>query len=105
LSKPYNGWSNYETCCVFVWLTNEESRFRSWRKQAEQALAQAVAEATQPGDNVAALAAQILADQIEEEFEGTNPLDDDEPSVWAELLDAALSEVNWFEIAQSFLKS
>ena len=105
VSETCNGWSSYETWCVNVWLTNEESRFRYWREQAVKALAQATVEATQPGDNAAELAAQILADQIEEEFEETNPRDDYEPGVWIALLDAALCEVRWFEIAQSLLDS
>jgi hypothetical protein len=101
----YNGWPNCQTMLVHDWLTTDEGRIRYWREQARQARAQAEEEATQPQDDAAELAAQILADQIEEEFEETNPLDEDEPSVWTDLLDCALYEVRWFAIAQSFLDS
>jgi hypothetical protein len=107
VSDPSNGWPNYQTLCVYGWLTKDESRLRYWREQAQEAQAQANAEATQPGDNAAELAAQILAAKIEEQFEETNPLEDDdeEVSVWTDLLSAALSEVRWFKIAQAFLNS
>jgi hypothetical protein len=105
VSETCNRWPNYETSCVHAWLTKDESRFSYWRDQAREAQAQAHAEATQPGDDPAQYAAQLLAERIEEHFEETNPLDEDEPSVWTELLDAAQFEVNWFAIAQAFLDS
>ena len=43
-----------------------------------------------------------LADHLEDEFEEHSPITDS--SVYADLLSAALSEVNWQEIAKSLLE-
>src|SRR4051794_10856032 len=34
--KEYNGWANYETWCVHLWLTNEEGSYRYWREEARR---------------------------------------------------------------------
>ena len=33
----YNGWTNYETWCVALWIDNEEPTQRYWHEQAQQA--------------------------------------------------------------------
>jgi len=34
--KRYNGWTNYETWVVNLWLANEEPSYREWRGQAQE---------------------------------------------------------------------
>src|SRR4051794_18704009 len=34
--ERYNGWANYETWCVHLWLTNEEESYRYWREEARR---------------------------------------------------------------------
>jgi hypothetical protein len=34
--KKYNGWTNYETWNVALWLDNEQSSERHWRGAAQE---------------------------------------------------------------------
>jgi len=39
--KPtYNGWSNYETWAVNLWLTNEEGSYRYWTDRTREVIAE-----------------------------------------------------------------
>jgi hypothetical protein len=81
--ERYNGWKNYQTWCVNLWLENREEVL--WRFQR---LADEDAEATE------------LANSIQAYFEALNPLED-EPSAFNDLLTNALQQVDWVEIARS----
>jgi hypothetical protein len=35
--ETYNGWTNYETFCVHLWLSNEEPSWRHWQAVAREA--------------------------------------------------------------------
>lgn len=99
----YNGWSNYETWAAALWLDNEANSFRYWREAARQHQREAPNnEEVKKGIWTAKEAARFnLADQLKEEFESGNPLT--VPSVYTDLLGAALSEVDWNEIAADIL--
>ncbi len=89
--KTYCGWSNYETWAVHMWMTNDEGSDCEANEMAYEAL-------DYIGDEDAAenRLARILKEQYEEsmpEVEG----------VWADLLGAALQEVNWDEIARALI--
>lgn len=88
----YNGWSNYETWNVKLWMDNEEGSYRYWNDEAHR-----IAE-----DNSKEDATRILADQLKDEHQNNAP--DLGASVWADLLGAALSEVDWYEIASALLE-
>jgi len=98
-SKTYNGWTNYETWNVALWIGNEEGSERYWREAAQECYAAAEADRTFTRDERAAL---TLADRLKGEFEEANPIT--EASVWADLMGAALSEVNWHEIAENYIE-
>jgi hypothetical protein len=93
----YNGWTNYETWNVALWIDNEEPSYRYWRDVAQEAWNDAEATETFTRREVAALAlAARLKDEVTEgapELTGT----------YGDLLGAALSEVNWHEIADNWL--
>jgi hypothetical protein len=76
----YNGWTNYETWVVKLWIDNEQYDQERWLEAAK------TAEST-----------GTLADQMQEEYEDATP---ETVGVWSDLLSAALGEVNWFEIAE-----
>lgn len=33
-TKGYNGWTNYETWCVSLWLDNDSGSYDHWRERA-----------------------------------------------------------------------
>src|SRR3954449_7042782 len=86
--RKYNGWANYETWAVKLWLDNEEPSYRYWTETARD----------WHGCDEAAAG---LARQLKEEVgEGISLV---EASLYSDLLWAALSEVDWLEIAESYL--
>lgn len=84
--SDYNGWSNYETWNVALWLGNDEALDANKRY--------IIAEAESRYD-----ASQALKDFVTDPENGMVP--DLPASMGADLLGAALSEVNWLEIVDA----
>jgi hypothetical protein len=89
--KGYQGWTNYETWCVKLWIDNEENSYNYWQERAK--------ELKEEGGE---LITRGLADELKEAFDENNPLE--EAGVYTDLLYSALGEVNWYEISESILK-
>lgn len=101
--RRYEGWSNYETWAVSLWLDNDEPSYRYWREQVEHQRC-TVSDSQRVRDGIWTKAEALkfnLADQIKEEVTDASPLE--EASLYSDLLSAALSEVNWGEIAEHWL--
>ena len=96
--SEYNGWSNYETWNVALWLDNDQGTQDMVREWAEEAWKDAE-EAQPPYLTRERHATRTLADQIEEYIEENNPLAGD-ASMYSDILTANLHEVNWAEIAK-----
>ena len=80
--QGYNGWVNFETWAVDLHLNNEQGSHNALREMAQEA------EDTYQ-------AAQVIRDWVED----MNPLIEDS-SMFASLLNAALREVEWNDIAK-----
>ena len=101
--KSYNGWTNWETWAVALWLNNDEESYSDVRAAARRALARAEQghEYFTPREHARRILAKAIIEyveslpQIASILEGANMASD--------LLGAALDEVNWDEIAQYFL--
>lgn len=98
MCKEYNGWTNYETWAVALWLDNDQKYM--------QELAQSTYDNAEPERYFTRLErAQIdLEDAIKEYVTDSNPLADTN-SMYADLLNAAISIVNWSEISKNYLEN
>ena len=83
-TERYQGWANYETWAVALWINNEQSS----QTQATEIASQADSE-----DNA--------AEGLRRWVEGMNPLAD-QGTLFSQLLNAALSEVDWYDVAAAF---
>ena len=100
--SKYNGWTNYETWVVNLWMGNEEGSYLTGQASARRAWQNATTTTiftfTRKENAVLALANEMHAEYesaMHDLLESANALS----SIWADLLGAALSEVNWHEIA------
>ncbi len=93
----YQGWQNYETWAVKLWIDNEESSYNYWRERTRE-----INEGAEPTDysNKLEVATQTLADALKDEHEENTPT---VTGIYADLLNSALSDVGWLEIAGSML--
>lgn len=98
-NKTYNGWSNYETWNVALWIGNEEGSDSYWREVTQEVYDEAEADKNFTREERAAL---TLADRLKDEIEEAAPKLSG--SMFGDLLSAALSEVDWHEIASDWLK-
>lgn len=102
----YNGWTNYETWAVKLWLDNNEGDYRFWQEQTREAWDEAENKRPNRFMDRSENAQLLLSDRLKDAHDSQS----DHPvfaaadgSVYADLLNAALSEVNWQEIANSLL--
>jgi hypothetical protein len=90
MSNTYNGWSNWETWNANLWITND------WRMSESYAL--------QAGDLLGSYeqdeATYKLAKIIEADFDAMFP---EVEGFFADMLNGAMREVNWREIAGHFV--
>jgi hypothetical protein len=86
LAEGYNGWKNYETWAVKLWMDNDEGTQGLYADMARR-----------HGENVHSLA---LA--VKDEVLDLAP--DLGASMYADLLGSALDSVDWREIAESLIE-
>lgn len=101
----YQGWKNYETWAVHLWLTGDQSSDRQCMALARYAIALApdcgqVQEGTWRTEEAPRL---LLADQLKEVVDSRSPLRDSS-SLYSDLLGSAMYEVDWVEVAEAFLE-
>jgi hypothetical protein len=84
--ETYNGWTNYETWNVKLWIDNDEKKSKAWRDAA-----------IRHGDKPWFLA-KILQAEITMKSPNLGP------SMYSDILNAGLSVVNWREIAESLIE-
>ncbi len=98
--KEYNGWINYETWLVALWIDNEEGSYHERSAAAETAWTDTDEDDTPEDRSDAARIALAtwIDDYIEERVAAY-----DLRGFVADLVSAAVSEVDTFEIADNWL--
>ncbi len=103
----YNGYSNYETWAVQLWIDNTESKSAFWRRLAEEIYNHQASE--QVHFSKVEDAACILADKLRDSYNnGMERILNDanvNGTVWADLLNASVCAVNFGEIAKNLMES
>jgi hypothetical protein len=105
--EEYNGWTNYETWCVNLHIDNTQSSQEEWQQEAAAALEvaredlEAVSDVPFDDFKVREEAIHVLRRVMQDEFCGDNA--PELPGFYGDLLRAALSEVNWHEIARHYI--
>ena len=92
----YNGWTNYETWVVKLWMDNDPGDYAYWLDEAAE-----VFNDRDPDNPDDVGDSHILADALRDKHLEQCPIAD--ASVFADLIGAAMSEVNWHEIADHML--
>ena len=87
----YQGWTNYETWAVSLWLSNDESSYHYWRERTQDII---------PDDGSKETVVGILAGYLKEEHETFMP---EVEGVWSDLLTHAVQQVDWHEIAKGWV--
>ena len=114
MTDNYNGWTNYETWCVNLWITNDQGTQSYWGTEAHTVLVDAKEIRLSPDHWTAEERATFsLADTLKETIESQspllrprkNPLLGSSACLYCDLLNAALSEVNWREIAAALIET
>lgn len=96
--NTYNGWTNYETWVVKLWIDNEQGSQEYWQERAESLAAD-----TDTDDDLETrkdAAASALADELESAHDEAMP---EVTGVFADLMGRALGMVNWHEIARAII--
>ena len=94
--RGHNGWTNYETWCVNLWIDNDEylsGEFAEWAREE-------LDEATEDDDGPKPSAAYNLGVRIKDYVEECQP---EVTGMFADLLTSALQAVNWMEIAEHYI--
>lgn len=99
----YNGWTNYETWNVSLWLDNEQSTYHDVQEFAQEMVDKIDPDSDFTADDARYEMADWLKSYVEELAEATCPGVLSGASFVADMFGAALSEVNWDEVARNAL--
>ena len=105
-TETYNGWTNYETWNVKLWMDNDQGSYAYYGEVAQECY-DAAEPSERPRFTKDEQATLDLSARLKDEYETAmhDWLEESgkSASVWADLIGAALSEVNWHEIAEHMI--
>lgn len=99
MDSKYNGWRNYETWLANLWLNNDQGTYWFWCEEARDAWRYA---ATTDYLTRQQSARRELAKRLQNEIEENSPCP--EAGLYSDLLNSAISEIDWYEVADAFLE-
>lgn len=91
MCNTYNGYVNYQTWAVSLWLDNDYGSYTYYVERAEELI--------ESNDGDIEQAHHDLASKIENDHD--NPI---ETGVYSDLLTHALGNVDWHGVAESFIE-
>ena len=101
MSETYNGWTNYETWCVNLWMDNGQGSQKFFRDTARQIHAETGAYGT--GLKLRRVATVRFAEWLQDYYSQENwP---ELSGVYEDLLRSAFDAVNWDEIARHYIEA
>jgi hypothetical protein len=99
-NKGYNGWSSYESWLVNLWMSNDQECHNFWLEIVKE-----VWENARPGkldwQTRKQQAVYKLSKELREKHEESVP--EEVSGVYTDLLNGALQEVDWQEIAEHWI--
>lgn len=96
MNEKYNGWANFETWLTALWLSEWHLTYADFLTDQELDSA-----AKFDFDKVCYRLSECLRDQVEEFSEQENAC----TGLFADLLNSALSRVDWYDIAYNWLSN
>ena len=103
MAETHEGWSNYETWCVNLWLSKDSAKYSYWTACARAACAASGAKAGDKADMFQyRRAVGTLSSRMCEEI-GEDGNDQRVEGFWSDMLGAALSRVDYREIAAHWI--
>jgi len=95
-NEKCNGWTNYESWCIFTWLSSDQGTDETMRDLMNE-----YREPNEDPDSKGTFNRVFAAIAIRDFVDDMNPLTED-ASMFSDLLTSALQKVNWEEIAEAF---
>ena len=101
-NEDYNGWSNKATWLFNVWSANDESECGTIRELANASLKAArgdkMGRYSLKGDAISS-----MSKALEKRFAESNPFAGN-ASIWSDLLNMAICDINWIELATYYIE-
>ncbi len=99
--KKYNGYSSFETWTLALWMNNDQGSYERYRELAREIRE---IQGRKAAEYLSKREVEVvaLAEALREEFEEDSPVAQ-HISVYADLMNAALAEVDWHELASNLL--
>ena len=97
MTERYNGYHNYETWLVKVWIDNDQGNVEYWVEQAQDLYTNHAEDTKYFTKREEAII--LLSESMKEYYEDRMPEGDDIGGLWSDLLHSALSDVDWHELA------